>query len=60
MPPLDECKDDSPVDSEGEVCELEAGVTVVPEVRLLHHNARVSLLLKMHTILYRQIDNQIN
>jgi hypothetical protein len=37
---------DSPVDSEGEVCELEAAVQVVPEVRLLHHDARVSLLLK--------------
>jgi hypothetical protein len=43
---LEVCKDDSPVDSEGEVCELEAAVQVVPEVRLLHHNAGVSLLLK--------------
>ncbi len=40
---------DSPVDSEGEVSELEAGVTAVPEVRLLHHNARVSLLFKKNT-----------
>jgi hypothetical protein len=48
----------SPVDSEGEVSELEAGVSVVPEVRLLHHNARVSLLLKMHTMRHQQIEHK--
>jgi hypothetical protein len=58
MLPLNGCKDDSPVDSEGEVGELEAGVNVVPEVRLLHHNARVSLLLKMHTALHQQIEHK--
>ncbi len=49
---------DSPVDSEGEVSELEAAVQIVPEVRLLHHNARVSLLLKMHTALHQQIKHK--
>jgi hypothetical protein len=47
-----------PVDSEGEVSELEAGVTVVPEVRLLHHDARVSLLFKMHTAHHQQIEHK--